>query len=426
MSPLQEYLLAADGVWWHFFYKNTYGLCFRKKAGAYFSDFEILEKDCQEDFCVTLVGNTIHLVCQGNDGSILYFCYEQAVWQKEIILKSRDQTPTPKHFALSVISGSINLFYILSYQEKMMLIHHILNRADEKPHVVDYLDPIDANFCLAPHNGTELSLCYKNANGACGLRSYRWSSKSFSPFFVIDASGNMSSPVLWVHEDDSISIAAVLCIEGIYNLVQLRREADGSLTPPTTVYLDCTRHPAHTLSARDSALVLEWLDGGSVMTSTKASEAEKWRKPTKYMRVTSGEVVLYHICQKGKTAPYYGSNHGNDIRLYGAEHLLSMPPEKTEKTGFRPEGSDALDFARMFGYKRPENDSFSPDYVTREELLKELSAIEKLLKEQEKRIKELSRWLDNHKTESIAENEADIDAILLKEHRSAKTVVTGT
>ncbi|MBQ3226308.1 MAG: hypothetical protein IJB48_04545, partial [Clostridia bacterium] len=263
MSPLQEYLLAADGVWWHFFYKNTYGLCFRKKAGAYFSDFEILEKDCQEDFCVTLVGNTIHLVCQGNDGSILYFCYEQAVWQKEIILKSRDQTPSPKHFALSVISGSINLFYILSYQEKMMLIHHILNRADEKPHVVDYLDPIDANFCLAPHNGTELSLCYKNANGACGLRSYRWSSKSFSPFFVIDASGNMSSPVLWVHEDDSISIAAVLCIEGIYNLVQLRREADGSLTPPTTVYLDCTRHPAHTLSARDSALVLEWLDGGS-------------------------------------------------------------------------------------------------------------------------------------------------------------------
>ena len=34
--------------------------------------------------------------------------------------------------------------------------------------------------------------------------------------------------------------------------------------------------------------------------------------------------------------------------------------------------------------------------------------------------------INNHKTESIAENEEDIDAILLKEHRPAKTVVTGT
>lgn len=426
MSPLQEYLLAADGVRWHFFYKSSYGLCFRKKMGAYFSEFEILEKDCQGDFCATTLGNTIHLVCQGNDGSILYFCYEQAVWQKEIILKSRDKTPSPKHFALSVISGSINLFYILSYQEKMMLIHHILNRADEKPRVVDYLDPTNAGFCLSPHNGTELSLCYKNVNGACGLRSYRWSSKSFSPFFIIDASGNMSSPVLWVHEDDTVSIAAVLFMEGIYNLVVLRRETDGSLTAPTTVYLDCARHPSHTLSVRDSVLVLEWLDGGSVMTSTKAAQTDKWRKPTKYMRVTSGEVVLYHICQKGKTAPYYGSNHGNDIRLYGSEHLLSAPPETIEKTGFRPEGADALDFARMFGYKRPENEIPSPDYITRDELSKELSAMKQLFLEQEKLIRELAHRFESYNPESLAENEEDIDAILLKEPSPTKTVVTGT
>ena len=80
----------------------------------------------------------------------------------------------------------------------------------------------------------------------------------------------------------------------------------------------------------------------------------------------------------------------------------------------------------MFGYKRPENEIPSPDYITRDELSKELSAMKQLFLEQEKLIRELAHRFESYNPESLAENEEDIDAILLKEPSPTKTVVTGT
>ena len=47
---MHEYLLYYQNKWWHFFIKPFYGLCYRKKEGSRFGNFEVLLADAAEDF----------------------------------------------------------------------------------------------------------------------------------------------------------------------------------------------------------------------------------------------------------------------------------------------------------------------------------------------------------------------------------------
>lgn len=424
---MQEYLVSCQGFWWHFFYKPSYGLCFRKKESRRFGEFEILLKEAVDDFCVLSLGNTIQIVCQDHAGAILSLAYHGEAWEKLVILASKGGKPSPKYFQMVPVGKYLNLFYVIEYKEKFMLVHQLLNSPETEPIVVDYITPSENPYCVRAHLSTDLTVCYQNAQGVCGLRTFRWSQKTYLPFVHITPGTPVFSPSMQMEEDDTCHFAALMKLENVQNLVYFRREPDGSYTEPVTIYLDCSSHPAAVFTRREQKLYLEWLDHGSVMTSYSEDDGEKWKKPVKYMRSAATSVVLYHFCQDGKTESFYGYPDNGSIQLYGGNQVLNDPPKAPDIPKFHPQGYEAAEFARRLGYRQPA-EHFSQEteeYVALDVYREEIQEIREMLTKQNDIILEILRKMnevmENYvekkppvilSDSALAENESDIDAIV--------------
>ena len=409
---MKEYIAGCQGMWWHFFHRPPYGLCFRKKEGGRFGEFEILLKEAAEDFCVLSLGTMIHIVCQDQSGAILHLVYNGEKWEKLTLLASREGKPSPKHFSLIPVGNYLNLYYVLAYKEKLMLVHQLLGSPDTEPMVVDYITPSAQPFSVSAHSSTDLTVCYQNAQGVCGSRTFRWSQKSYSPFAHVAPGIPVFSPSMRIEEDDVCHFAALTRLESIQNLVYFRREPDGSYTEPVTIYLDCGESPQAVFFRQDKKLYLEWLDGGSVMASYSEDDGTKWKKPVKYMRNAATEVVLYYLCREGKSVPYYGFSDNGAINFYGAPSLLGSPPPEAPAPKYRPRGHEAADFARQFGYRRPPEEESVPavEYVSAQEFHKELGELRQALATQSdivlellQRVRQISEWQEKNAASSIEE-----------------------
>lgn len=434
---MQESIVSYQGHWWHFFYKPSYGLCFRKKDGMRFGEFEILFKEAEEDFRVLSLGSFIHIVCQDHAGAILYLVYDGKEWEKLTLLTSKEGKPAPKHFSLLAVGSRLNLYYVIEYKEKSMLVHQFLNAPNTEPKVVDYITASSCPYQVCSHFSGDLTVCYQNAQGICGMRTFDWSQKSYQPFRRLPIPVT-SVPAMLTDEDDTCHFAAVTEIEGVHNLICFRCESDGSFSEPSTVCLECGESPAAVLFRQDGRLRLEWLENGSVMTSYLAEETEKWKKPVKYMRSAATPVVLYRICEEGKITACYGFSDNGSVNLYGAGNLIAEPPKAPALPKYRPRGSEAAEFAGKFGY-HPHAPESSPeqDFITaeecrrrKEEFLKEQAEIKQLLTKQNDIILELLRRVGRLEEESEqclcqtdssspAENEEDIDAVLWKAEKES-------
>ncbi len=426
---MQEYIVSCLGYWWHFFYKPSYGLCFRKKDGMRFTEFEILLKEAENDFCVFAIGNTIHIVCQDHAGAILYLVYNGENWEKLSLLTNKDGKPSPKHFSLWAVGKHLNLFYVIEYKEKMMLIHQMLHSPNTAPTVVDYITPSHRPYQICQHSSNDLTVCYQNEQGICGMRNFIWSQKNYQPFRRLTPSLSSCAPACYIEQNDVCHFAATSELENVKNLIYFRLEADGSFSDSSTVYLDCKETSAPIFFRKDERLYLEWLDNGSVMMSYFADENERWKKPVKYMRNAATPIILYHICEEGKTSLCYGFSDNGSINLYGMDDIFAHSPKAAAAPKYRSQGFEAAKFAEQFGY-RPQAIAQTPehDFISVGEFHNAHSEIKQLLSKQNDIILELSRRISklednlakNISQPPLAEHEEDIDTILLKD------VVTAT
>lgn len=413
---MKEFIVASAGHWQHFFIKHGYGLCLRGKNGVHFNDFEILLSDCLEDFCVLPLGESIHVVCQDTTGAILYLYFDGSVWKKLTLFSRKDARPYPKHFTLVPVGSHINLYYVIEYKEKHMLIHQILNRPDDEPTVVDYISDSTPPFSVCYNTSGDITICYTNQAGICGTRTYRWSQKKYSPFIKLILPASAQNVTVFEDDDGTEYYSFVTKTENIHNLTLIKRESEGDFSEPKIIYLDCSPSPGVTMFKLKERLYIEWLDAGNVMMSYSDDGGEKWKKPIKYMRGTNTDIALYHIINDDKIACSYGLSDSSGIRLYDADALLETKPADKKTPRWRSAGNDAADFAKMFGYKKPSSDY--PDYICAEEFYHELSEMKKILSRQNETITALILQLEqlNRKHESIplAQNEADIDRIVTK------------
>ncbi len=432
---MQEYIVSCEEMWWHFFYKSEYGLCFKTKAGAHFNDFEILLKDVQDDFCVISLGNSIHAVCQDNSGSVLYLKYTDKKWEKITLLASKTGVAYPKYFRLVSVGSFINLYYVINHKEKYMLIHQILNGASPEPTVVDYISISSRPFSVSSHSSTDLSICYANSQGICGVRTFRWSQKNYSPFVRLPGDAPLLSPFVKIKDDDTAFFAAISKLDSFYNLIFICREPDGTFKNMSTVYLDCGKDICPILFYEGSRLILQWIENGNVMMSYSDDDGQKWKKPTKYMRGSSVSVKVYDIYNAGKHFCCCGFSDNGTIHLYCNDNPLISAPNKPLKSDFKPQGFEAADFARKFGYRRAKEPMPEPEYVLKEELYREIAAIRETLAKHDDAICSILKPKTNQEA-PIAENENDIDEIVMKNTKktqndinssasAAKIVVTG-
>lgn len=429
---MKEFIVAFKGCWHHFFTKPGYGLCLREKNGVHFSDFEILLGDCAEDFYVLPLGESIHVVCQDTSGAIIYLYYDGLVWKKLILFSSKDARPYPKHFALIPVGSHINLYYVIEYKEKYMLVHQILNRPDDEPTVVDYISHSTTPFSVCYNPSGDITVCYKNTEGISGTRTYRWSQKKYSPFVKLIVPASSDNVTMFTDTDGTEYYSAVTKTENIHNLVLIKREPEGDFCEPKIIYLDCALSPGATMFKISDRMYLQWLDGGNVMMSYSDDGGEKWKKPIKYMRGSNTDIILYHIINDGKITSCYGLCDNSGIKLYDADAILHAAPESKKTPSWRAEGSDAADFAKIFGYKK--TSANYPDYICAEEFYHELSEVKKILSRQNETIAALILQLEqvSRRREGvpIAQNDADIDRIvtknLLSEEAQTETAISQT
>lgn len=338
-----EYLVRYGEKWQHFFIKSQYGLCVRQYESGRFSNFEVLLPEACEDFCAISIDDSIHIVCQDAKGNIVYLCLLNGSWQRSVLMENKSVRPYPKYFSLVPSGRFLNLFYVISYQEKQMLVHQIIGVSDRPPTVVDRISGNVPMFIAENARGTDISVYYKNEAGINGRRVFRWSKKEFSRFMPICAEERLVCAVM-AEPDGCTRYGAFQRVCDVENLVYFEEKEDGSLTESVTVNLDSPRDGLPVFWQGKDKLYLFWRESGSVMSSHSTDGGKKWSKPARYMKGTSVSPVLYHLYSRGKSQLLYGYEKDREIVFYADAGILDEPITKAEKT-FRPAGYEVEEFA---------------------------------------------------------------------------------
>lgn len=358
-----ECLVQHRGKWWHFFIKPFYGLCFRKKEGRFFSNFEVLLPEACEDFCAVTANEQIHIVCQDKSGSILYLTLEEETWRKTVLLESKTAAAYPKHFRLLSVSGFVNLFYTIAYKEKTMLVHQIITTEDKPPVVIDRIAAGEPPFSVCPETGTDLAVLYANESGITGTRLYRWSKKAFSGFLPVHPASGCRVYALLPEKGGRVRYAGFSVTENIHNLVYFEKTEGGDYTAPVVVYLDCPAEAAPVFCKNGEKLFLVWQESGGILSAYSADDGAKWSKPVRYVLPAGAETVCYMLSSRDGIRYAYGHEKELDIVFYGDEGLSEEAPRE-EQRHFRPAGYEAEAFAGAEGGLPEQNEVCAPDPIT--------------------------------------------------------------
>ena len=407
---MEEHFVYCQSIWWHFWIKPLYGLCFRKKEQGRFYGFEVLLPDACEDFYVLVKEDCIHLVCQDRSGNILYLFYGETGWQKATLLESKSAVPYPKHFSLVPMGNFLNLFYVIAYQERHMLVHQILTDENRPPSVIDYIRPATPAY-LCCTRGSDITVLYENEASISGSRVFRWSKKVFSQFMpthpqctglvrdVLSEPGNMTR------------YAAIERREGFLNLIYFEKNGDTDFTEPVTVALDLPPDACPVFCRENEKLYLIWQEGGTVMSSHSIDEGKKWSKPIRYMK-GSGTAPIRYIIHDGSTyRKNYGyEKDGNPVFYVGKS--LADPAPASSAPAVLPEGYEAESFAKEMGATLPETPSEKDPLL--DLLQQELTRTKGQVLSLKKELSELSRRIEKLEDPSpnVSHDFVDTDPIL--------------
>ncbi|MBQ9914652.1 MAG: hypothetical protein IJO50_00765, partial [Clostridia bacterium] len=349
---VEEYFVYCQNVWWHFWIKPLYGLCFRKKEQGRFAGLEVLLPEACEDFMVLSSDDCIHVICQDRAGNILYLFHNGNSWHKATLLENKSSAPYPKHFRLLPIGKFLNLFYVIRYQERHMLVHQIPTDEQRPPTVIDYIRPASVPF-LCHLTGTDITVTYQNEAGSCGSRLFPWSQKVFTPFRPIPLDNLSHVTDLLIEQGACTRYAAFQKLGGITNLVYFEKNIHDTFSEPVTVSLDCPQDACPVLCRDQKKLYLVWQEGGTVMSAHSEDDGIKWSKPIRYMK-GSGAIPTCYIIEDGTgfKKNYGYEKDGNPVFYVGAP--LSEPRKNPVSGEFLPEGHDVEVYARDMGANIPD------------------------------------------------------------------------
>ena len=341
---MQEYLVKSRGAWWHFFIKPLYGLCYRKRESGRFLNFEVLLSEACEDFCAIAVGDDIHIVCQDKSGRIIYLCRGEENWKREVLLESKSSVPYQKYFSLVPVGQFLNLFYVIAYQKKYMLVHQILG-VDKPPAVVDHITPAEPPYLAEPNAGTDIAVMYQSEAGVSGCRLFWWSRKEFGRFVPVNPGFEGWVCAMLPEEYERARYGAFQTVGTVRNLVYFEKTEDETFTQSQTVNLDCPMDSVPVFCRESEKLYLVWREAGSVMSSYSTDDGAKWSKPVKYMKGAQVIPVLYTLCEDGKSKKLYGYEKDREIVFFIGSGILDEQVKK-KRQGFRPAGYEVEEFAR--------------------------------------------------------------------------------
>ena len=143
-----------------------------------FSDFDVCADDKGNEF----------IICQDKENGIYLITISGADVSSRCLLQSRITEGYEKFFNAEYVNGWINAIYSIKHEDKILLIHHIIN-SDIKPFVLDSLEEQTRVFMFKDYEDN-LYAFYKN--GQVGYKKYDWKSKVWSQFTAVcEAEGQL-------------------------------------------------------------------------------------------------------------------------------------------------------------------------------------------------------------------------------------------
>lgn len=188
---------------WHF-YHNSHGICFCKMTDENIREYQVLLPDGQEDFDVCIDDtDCLHLVCQNNDGDIIYMNHFNGQWRKTTLLKSKTPSNYKKDFSVRLSAHCLNVFYCITYNGKKMLTHHSIDADGLPPSVIDC---ISGDFCTTAHNDAIYLFYYSETSLCWGTKKYLPLQKEWEDFVPATPIKNCNNPFLYIDSKNQIHI----------------------------------------------------------------------------------------------------------------------------------------------------------------------------------------------------------------------------
>lgn len=226
---MEHFIKPSYGKIWHFCH-NSEGICYSSILGEQNSNYEVLLPDGEPDFDVIIDNNdNIHLVCQNQNGDIIYMTFDKEKWSKQVLMQSKSKENYPKNFCLQRVVNWINILYSLEYKNNRIVAHQIIGNDGETPRVLDY---IDGDFSVAKDKFNNIFVVYQSHTYQnFGYMVYIWSKKEWSDFVAIPVEGAVTKPHVFVDKSDTVHITGVLNGEIIYysDTVQIFGKGDNPI-----------------------------------------------------------------------------------------------------------------------------------------------------------------------------------------------------
>jgi len=192
---------------WMFFCNTKGDLCYEKDGKE-----NILQSGVYEYFdIITDKGGNFHLIVQDSTGSLIYLTYNHKNWRKFVILNSKSARSCMSKFKLFILNGLLHCFYILDFDGKQMLTHHIFSSTQEwrEPFVISRTDSSKSFSCCADLRG-DIHIFFFDEDGKFRYRIYSTRTLKYE---------DSSIPV----EDDIKNIYSICSSESELHLLYIAR-----------------------------------------------------------------------------------------------------------------------------------------------------------------------------------------------------------
>ena len=370
---MKEYIVFYENKFLRFSIDKV-GLCVQKLENGRFSEKQILIGGAKEDFCA-IGDDLVYVVCQSDAGAIIYLTFDGNAWQKTVLLESKEGKAYRKYFRLIKLGNLLNLFYTIKHEDKTMLIHQILDGMYKEPEVVDFITPCGERFCISEHISSDISIMYKNQNGVCGSKIYRWSKKSFMPFVPFNEIENFNPYYVSVTEDKTQMIG--ISDDGKVKKVVFYFKNDFGEAVKTE--LACGDEDfCPVFFTYGGKTVAEWIDKGCIMSVSSEDDGRSFSWAHKYIKNAYSEISLFEILSNKKRCLCYGLKKGKEITFYSAKDILSEVKKEKKTLKSAVSGNDAAEFAARSGYKKTNGWEDDP-YVTQKELKAEIEKLKNMI-----------------------------------------------
>ncbi len=341
---MNSILKLSNNNCWYFYYDSNNGICFsRLNAKGELQHSGVLADESPDDFDVICDNNNcIHLCCQSKEGDILYFRYKNSEWEKTTLLTSKSNSTNKKHFHLFSINGWINILYILEYRGKHMLTHHIPERNNGEPEVVDY---IGNSYTATTDNSDNIYVYYDSEmNSAFGCKMYKWSQKKWLEF--------CHKP----NYDNCDTLLASFDLENKLSIIAEKSKEIHFITDDGTDNIISTGERPVLLSINNTHIA-QWLYRGRVYSAISVNGAI-FNKSGEYPINKRFTPELYRISHSNKDlrCEYcYGYRSSDGIILFELNDLCSgtneqpeIPPKQITEKKINETSKPKVDYNNIF------------------------------------------------------------------------------